>query len=140
VQTAKKYAATALASVLALFVVGCGKTKYPLVPVEGRIAFADGTKLPAGTRVVFNPGEGGMGTASGITDVDGVFRLKHANGSNGAEVGKYVVVLRAPEGNPGDFYQRVPKEYCDAGGFTVEVKEGMSPLDLKIQLPKRRSR
>ncbi len=113
--------------------VGCAKaTKYKLVPVEGKILFADGKPLPAGTRLIFNPGEGGMGTASGVTDADGAFQLTHVSGAAGAEAGKYTVALSAPEGQQNTFFKIVPKDYYEGGALFAEVKEGMSSLQLKV--------
>jgi hypothetical protein len=120
-------------ALLLVFASGCGlKARNKIVPVEGKITFADGAPLPEGTQLVFNPGEGGMGTASGVTSSDGTFRLKHVSGATGAEVGKYVVVLRAPADNPGNFYKIVPKDYYDAGALSAEVTEGMQPLGFKV--------
>src|SRR5687768_6677250 len=87
---------------------GCGDgPRYKIIPVEGKITFVDGKPLPAGTRVVLNPSEGGVGTASGVTREDGTFALTHARGGRGAEIGKYTVQVLAPEKEPGDFYQVV---------------------------------
>jgi hypothetical protein len=123
-----------LVAALAVLAAGCnGETKYPAVPVTGKLTFADGKPLPKGTKLLFNPSEGGMGTASAVTDADGSFTATHVNGTTGAEVGKYTVVLRAPDGEDARFYKLIPKDYYDAGAFAVEVAEGMPPLDLKVK-------
>jgi hypothetical protein len=118
---------------------GCGGgPKNPVVPVAGTIAFADGSPLPAGTRVVFNPTDGGVGTASGTTAADGSFEVEHVTGRTGAEVGKYQVALLAPEDGAGNFWKLVPKEYADGQVLSAEVKEGMAPLTLKVAKLRRR--
>ena len=71
----------ALLTALTAAALGCGGgPKNPVVPVAGTIAFADGSPLPAGTRVVFNPTDGGVGTASGTTAADGSFDLSSGLG------------------------------------------------------------
>jgi hypothetical protein len=123
----------ALWSTLALaLLTGCGGTEKPLVPVEGKVTFKDGKPLPTGTLVVLNPVEGRVGTASGKTDESGGFKLTHVSGSNGAEVGKYTVQLRAPEGAAAEFGKLVPGEYADGSVLSAEVKEGMPPLELVV--------
>lgn len=118
---------------------GCdGQTKNKIVPVEGKIAFADGTPLPAGTQVIFNPTDGGVGTTSGTTTADGSFAMKHVTGRTGAEEGKYQVALLAPKEGAGDFWKLVPKEYADGQVLSAEVKEGMPPLTLKVAKLKRK--
>lgn len=116
---------------------GCSSPKHPLVPVEGKIAFSDGKALPAGTRLVFNPVEGGAQTAVGVVNDDSSISVVHAWGKKGAEIGKYTVALLAPE-QDASFYQTIPKEYFDSGGaFSVEVKEGMQPLELRVKRKKK---
>ena len=103
---------------------GCsGGTKNEIVPVQGSVAFADGSKLPAGTQLLFNPSEGGVGAAVGTTTEDGSFEVVHPSGSKGAEVGKYTVQLRAPEGQDADFYKSVKQEFYDPGGADGRGKE-----------------
>jgi hypothetical protein len=123
---------SALLTLLAVLAVGCGGARNKVVPVEGRIRFSDGKALPAGTQLVFNPVEGRTGTAVGITSEDGSFKLTHVTTGEGAEVGKYSVLLKAPQGDSGSFYTIVPKDYWDVGVFAIEVKEGMAPLELKV--------
>src|SRR5262245_49019990 len=83
---------------LAVACAGCGmKVKMPVVPVEGKILFADGKPLAAGTRLMFTPGEGGTGTAVGVTGDDGSIKVTHVSGAKGAEIGKYTILLAAPE-------------------------------------------
>ncbi len=118
---------------LVLVTCGCQNGKYKIVPVEGKISFTDGKSLPAGTRLIFNPGEGGIGTATAVTAPDGSFKVAHVSGGTGAEIGKYSVQLAAPEGDTGSFFKIIPREYCDGGLLHAEVKEGMAPLDFKVK-------
>lgn len=118
--------------VVVVAATGCSKTKNKLVPVEGKIAFADGAKLPEGTTLLFNPSEGGTGSAVGVVKADGSFKVNHANGSKGAEIGKYSIALRAPEGKDAEFYRVVSDDYSNGNVLFAEVKEGMSALELTI--------
>ena len=55
-------------------------------------------------------------------------------GKSGAEEGKYLVLLVAPDNDKeGAFYKIVPKDYYDGGVLWAEVKKGMDPLDLKVK-------
>lgn len=112
---------------------GCGSsTKNTVVPVTGKIALANGKKLPAGTRLLFNPVEGRVGTAVGATAEDGSFQATHVSGATGAEEGKYTVKLLPPESGSAEFSKLVPK-LCQEEAFAVaEVKAGMTPLDFKV--------
>jgi hypothetical protein len=122
-----------LAALLIAFVAGCGDApRHKVVPVEGTIAFADGRKLPAGTRLLFNPGDGSMGAATAVTAQDGTFNAVRIGGRTGVEEGKYTVLLAAPEGDNGVFFRMLPKDYYDGGVFAVEVREGMPPVEFKV--------
>jgi hypothetical protein len=124
--------ASRLLVVVVLFsALGCGGTTKPRVPVAGKITFADGRPLPAGTTVLLNPSEGRVGTASGKTSADGSFELTHVTGASGAEVGKYTVKLLAPEGDA-EFYKTVPKDVVNGEVLVAEVKEGMGALELTV--------
>ena len=115
-----------------LLIAGCSRTRHPIVEVNGKILFADGKALPAGTQLIFHPSEGGSGGASASTGADGSFSVEHVSGTMGAEVGKYIVTLAAPPDDT-SFHNMVPKAYCDGGVLVVDVKEGMSPVDLKVK-------
>ena len=124
--------------ILAAFLLnlaGCGDPRQAkIVPVDGKISFADGKPLPKGTRLIFNPAEGNMGTATGETDESGMFKVVHNSGRNGAGVGKYTVQIMAPEGQGAEFYKVVSRAYFDNGGLlAVEVKEGMESLKLAVK-------
>src|SRR5438874_13435866 len=97
---------------LVVLLAGCGDgAKNKVVPVQGTIAFADGRKLPAGTRLLFNPGAGGTGGATAVTAEDGSFKAVRVSGRAGVEVGKYTVLLAAPESDRGAFFRMLPKDY-----------------------------
>lgn len=117
---------------MSIFAAGCKGTKNKVVPVEGKITFKDGSNLPEGTMLVFNPTEGRVGGASAKVKGDGSFKAEHVNGSTGAEIGKYRIVLRAPEGDNGDFYKLMAREYYGDGFLDIDVTEGMAPVDLKV--------
>jgi hypothetical protein len=131
-------AGVATAVVAIVLLAGCGEnTNHKIVPVEGRILFSNGKALPAGTRLMFNPGDGTARTATGVTGEDGSFTVVHASGAKGAEVGRYTVLLAAPERESGAFFKIVPKDYYDGGMLAVDVVEGMPPLDLKVIVRRR---
>src|SRR5262245_44319380 len=95
-------AGAALSVLTFALVAGCGDgAKNKVVPVEGTLAFADGRKLPAGTRLLFNPGDGSAGAATAVTAEDGTFKAIRSGGRAGVEVGKYTVLLAAPDGDNG---------------------------------------
>jgi hypothetical protein len=120
-----------LTSTLAL--LGCsGGTTNSIVPVTGKIALANGKKLPAGTRLLFEPVEGRVGTAMGTIADDGSFQMMHVKGAAGAEEGKYVVKLLPPEVGSPEFSKLVPRQCQEEAFGTADVKAGMPPLDLKV--------
>jgi hypothetical protein len=123
---------------LVLCFSGCSGTRFKVIPVTGKIAFADGTALPTGTRLQFNPVEGRVGAGSAVTSADGSFEVTHSNGSSGLEEGKYIVLLHPPEGDRTTFQQLVPKDYCDGGVLSAEAKEGMGPLNFTVQKLRKR--
>jgi hypothetical protein len=118
---------------LAFGLAGCGEQPAkPITPVAGKVRFADGTPVPRGTRVVFNPGEGASRVATGETAEDGSYQLTHASGQAGAEEGKYSVQLLAPEGDAGEFFKLVPREYNDGSKLTAEVTAGVGAVDFTV--------
>ena len=80
-------AAIALAAVAGA--AGCGRTP-PLVPVTGRVVFADGEPVATGT-IEFRPRGGGPAARSAI-DADGRFVLTTA-GRRGAVAGEHDVFV-----------------------------------------------
>jgi hypothetical protein len=127
--------AVAIATVL---LVGCAdRNAKPAVAVSGTIAFSDGRPLPDGTRLMFNPADGATESAIAVAGPDGAFEANRVSGRKGVAVGKYTVLLRAPEGNDGSFFKLIPTEYYDGGVLDADVSEGMSPLNLKVKARKR---
>jgi hypothetical protein len=122
--------------VLLLFLSGCTTTEKPIVKVEGKLKLSDGKPPPAGTKLLFNPTEGRVGTASATTEVDGSFTLTHVTGASGAEIGKYTILLTPPADSAKDFYKSVTKDEAE-GSLYAEIKEGMGPLELTIQKKKK---
>lgn len=118
-------------------VAGCNETRFKVVPVEGKITFADGSLLPQGTRLLFNPVEGGVGSAVAEVGAAGSFKVTHSGGGSGAEAGKYIVLLSPPK-DEGNFYKVIPKDYYDGGVLAAEIREGMSPLEFKVLKSKKR--
>ncbi len=116
-----------------LVLAGCARTKNPIVPVTGTVAFASGAKLPVGTRVIFRPQQGGLGHSEGSTDADGNFTLRHKCGRSGAETGTYSVILGHPdEATRHEFYRQVPQSYWD-DGVSVDVTTGMAPVAIIVK-------
>lgn len=137
-KTLRRIAPTVLSALVMGLVAGCGDAaKHKVIPVEGTLAFADGRKLPAGTRLLFNPGDGSAGAATAVTAEDGTFKAVRSGGRTGVEVGKYTVLLAAPEGDNGTFFRMLPKDYYDGGVFAVDVREGMPPVELKVFVRRR---
>jgi hypothetical protein len=126
-----------LITALACTLVGCGgNTRFKVVPVKGKITFSDGSFLPVGTILVFNPAEGKVGTASGSTDDQGSFTLFHVGGQAGAEVCKYFIQLLPPKGSsPAEFEKAVPKSAASGELLFAEVREGMGELELRVPRP-----
>lgn len=146
-------AALAVLGILVAF-PGCGgsQPKGPQGAVHGKVA-VDGAAVPAGTIVTY-VGEAG-GTASGLTDAGGAYRLTSMYGQ-GVPVGKYKVVVMpasvesstAPEQQMEESMQAmqsgkaygptenslIPSKY---GNFATtpesrEVKEGENEIDLNL--------
>jgi hypothetical protein len=112
---------------------GCGGgTQNTIIPVTGKIALASGKKLPVGTRLVFEPVEGRVGTALAAVSEDGSFQATHVTGATGAEVGKYTVKLLPPEAGSPEFSKLVPKQCQEEAFAFAEVKAGMAPLDFNV--------
>jgi hypothetical protein len=78
-------------------VLGCGRSRMPTVPVEGKVTW-QGQPLTQGT-VVFNPimiGEGLPNRpAIGVLGPDGVYRLASFRPGDGALPGEYRVTVRS---------------------------------------------
>ncbi|HQR08074.1 MAG TPA: hypothetical protein PLN21_14695 [Gemmatales bacterium] len=125
---------TCVLALLTSTLPGCSSNTAKLVPVEGKVLFADGKPLPKGTRLIFNPNEGKMGSATAVTDETGSFQAVHQSGSKGAAIGKYSVQLVSPEGEQKTFYKAVPSKYYEGtGDLVADVNEGMSPLHFTLK-------
>ncbi len=123
-----------LTLLIALMVSGCGvDPRFPVVSAQGKLTFEDGSPLPNGTRIVLNPTEGRVGLSSATADPEGSFTLKHVSGVPGAEIGIYTIVLQPPLQGDGTFEKLVSREYYSEGAFSVEVKEGMPLIELKVK-------
>ncbi len=136
-------------SLLALCMVGCsgGPAGPKTVPVSGTVTL-DGSPL-AGATVTFSPVSGGK-AAAGTTDQAGKFELITPGGGAGAVPGSYKVTVTKVEGSeaadapedaaPIDEGEQVevrllvPEKYTkvDTTDLTVEVKEGMGPVNLAL--------
>lgn len=127
-----------LVAMVLTFAVGCSDSNArPAVPVTGKIAFSDGRMLPAGTRLMFNPGDGATESAIAVVAADGSFEADRVSGRKGLLAGKYTVLLRAPESSDGSFFKQVPSEYVDGGVLDADVKSDMPPLNLVVKVRKR---
>lgn len=122
--------------VAALAASGCGR-KNETVDVSGKILYANNKPLPEGTRLHFEPTEGDRKAAMAVTTADGSFEVKHSQGGSGAEVGNYSIRVIPPEGFQGNFGKLVPESYIEGHVLKVEVKEGLAPLELKVDPRKR---
>jgi hypothetical protein len=79
---------------LALATAGCGRAEFTFVPVEGTVT--KGGRPLRDVEVIFlaDRDAGTVGQrASGVTDEAGHYRLRAANGDDGAVVGKHRVVI-----------------------------------------------
>jgi hypothetical protein len=121
-----------------IVVSGCAEHgKKPTVAVNGTITFSDGRPLPSGTRLMFNPGDGATESAIAVAAADGTFEANRVSGQKGVAVGKYTILLRAPEGDNGSFFKLIPKDYYDGGLLDADVREGMTPLNLRVKSGKK---
>ncbi len=133
--------ASAVMLLVAIFSIhGCGSkpTRSPIVQVKGKIQYDNGTKLPAGSMIVFSPVLGGAGSAVAETDAEGNFLLTHVSGVSGAEVGDYLVELRSPKGQEHEFYASVPENYTSGGGLAATISADESPLELVLKNSRKR--
>jgi hypothetical protein len=76
-------------SLLAVAASGCGNK---MLPVKGRVHFADGTPLTQG-KVIVNAVDGLHGASSGPLDEDGNFTLGSFGPSDGVPPGRYSVSI-----------------------------------------------
>jgi hypothetical protein len=124
-----------------LLLAGCGGD-HGLAPVKGRVTL-DG-KPVEGAAVLFEPEAGGI-PATGITDASGEFTLATVGkgegasvGMNGVSVAKQVLVdpnRKVEEGEIVPMKSETPEKYASprTSGITIEVKRGMSPVELELK-------
>jgi hypothetical protein len=129
------------------FLVGCGPADG-LIPVTGTVL--NDEKPIQGAAVAFVGNSGGT-YGTGVTDANGKFSLRAAPGTNKVSIAKEGVVEGLnPSNNPEDqtmgteadvakAMKRAPKPVIapkygnpDKSGLTVEVKQGMAPVEFKV--------
>lgn len=133
-----------------VFAIGCGNSSpFDMVRVEGKVAYDDGTLIPADRLVVtFNPikleTKGKASTSGGRAEVnvadgtfDGVTTWKH---KDGVVVGRHKVVVQSFRKLPGGYDQptnAVPKEYTSPSTTPIEIEIGPgNPDELEITINK----
>ena len=134
-----------LISSLALFLAaGCGRsTPYAVVPVSGKVAYDDGSPIPADqVHLVFvsqtppvdpkmPPRTGKADAVNGKFDFATTFLYK-----DGIITGDHKVVVMCIR--KGQLVKNlVPPEYGDETKTPLRVKSGESPFDLKVPKPGR---
>ena len=84
--------------VATLFLAGCGDTH----PVSGKITYADGTPMPGGGQITFNPTDPATKvSARGIIQPDGTFKMGTHADTDGVPLGTYKVSIQpTPPKNP----------------------------------------
>jgi hypothetical protein len=131
-----------------LLAAGCGGG-HPIAPVSGKVTLNG--KALEGAIVSFQPLEAsrdaGIGS-TGKTDANGQYRLKTADGKDGAIVGKHKVVIthltqqagegdqRPPRGG-WPMAEKVPEEYNSKSKLTFEVlPAGTTEADFPLKSSK----
>jgi hypothetical protein len=134
----------------ALVAAGCGsKEPFALVKASGRIAYEDGTLIPAegnNVRLSFHsltpPLDAKTHPRLGIADVelkDGTFAcVTTHHWADGLIVGRHKVVIstRTRHESP----KGVPPEYCELETTPLEIDTSQLPLQIKIHKPRPESR
>ena len=123
-----------IACAVGLFVlVGCGvKTNL----VKGTVAYPDGTPMPGGGQVIFNPTDPSSRVSSrGIIKEDGSFQMGTAADTDGAPEGHYqVAVVSTPTR---DATRRPPlqKKYTNqkTSGLEFTVKRGKNEFNIVVE-------
>jgi hypothetical protein len=130
-----------LAAFVGLTAMGCGGSAPPVVPVTGKVQFADGSPVTHGI-IEFAPKDGGEAARSAIA-ADGSFDLKTA-ARRGAAAGRYriavIQVASAEDVNPRQHQahakqQRVPAKYRspETSGLEQAIEAG-GAKDLVVRL------
>jgi hypothetical protein len=139
---ARHVLAGALLVGLTVTAVGCGKSRMPVAPVEGKVLYR-GQPLEFGS-VLFQPDVGP--TAQGIIQPDGTFRLSTYGDGDGAVLGQHRVQIGCFEGQrPGAEADAptsetmlgrplIPRRYTrfDQSGLTADVKAVNEVLSFEL--------
>src|SRR5882672_7325832 len=86
------------ALLMLIALTGCGDTH----PVSGKITYKDGTPMPGGGQITFNPADASTKTSSlGKILEDGTFRMGTHSDTDGVPLGTYKVAIQpTPPKNP----------------------------------------
>ena len=142
--TSIKLTTVALAAAVAM-VSGCGghDNRIPTYPVNGKVAFADGSTIE-GAQITFHPVKEGGRSASGTVEADGTFTLTTYETGDGAVAGLHRVVIDAPFPTDIDFDeveyvspidQRFATERTSGLQFTV-TEDGPNAPSFLVEPPK----
>jgi len=120
---------------MCLVATGCGR-RITLVPAEGRVTL-DGKPIEFGS-VMVQPAAGPA--AQGKINGDGTFRLGTFKPDDGAIPGTATVRVMCrkdvtqPGGEKAYGPSLIPDRYTrfDTSGITVEIKAGMTPLEISL--------
>ncbi|WP_241676355.1 carboxypeptidase-like regulatory domain-containing protein [Bremerella volcania] len=132
----RRLAATALASIALIGLVGCGSGSG-VAPVSGTVTL-DGEPL-ANALVSFYPQEEGKRFSTGTTDASGHYELVYTNDQQGAAIGRHTVKITTAtvqgEGGPAKPpKEKLPAKYNDQSELVVEVASGSnSNTDFDLQ-------
>ncbi|MFO0808960.1 MAG: hypothetical protein U0746_10080 [Gemmataceae bacterium] len=129
-----------------LLVLGCGGTGPRMVPVEGAVAFTDGSSVEVlkGYNVEFERVDridGKLVSSVGTLAADGSFRLTTTKPGDGAFEGNYRVVIGPPattgDGPPPS--KHLPPKYgaFDTSGLTTTIAPGSPRVMLMLERMKR---
>lgn len=124
--------------------VGCGESRLPTHPVEGKVLFSDGQPLP-GAVVEFqslDPAAGQL-NARGLTAADGTYRLTTYVEGDGAIAGEHaVIVVPPPYDQPSNMSGPPPKEVLNrrfadysTSGLKFEVQPGKNTFPITVERP-----
>ena len=118
---------------LALASAGCGSAAPKLVPVGGRVLYADGRPVTAAS-ICFTPdaadGNGGK-LATSLLMEDGTFELRTYPDGDGAMIGPYKVTVSLGRGTPRNLAQYTRLKDTP---FTIDVPpEGRNDLIIMLR-------
>jgi hypothetical protein len=131
-------------------VIGCGDQGPAMYPVTGKLSI--GGSAPQGVSLDFHP-LGSQQPASGVVDAQGNYTLYSGiEGKQGAEPGKFKVVLRQISGGTMEMYQQpasgtasappkvelsFPEEWAspETSPLEVEVTSGSNKIDIEVPAP-----